>query len=866
MEHDCISIIKPYNQYVAPGGTHEPTYSHEFNMYGRESVSDDCQDVRDLMFLMPVHRMQYWNDGGEAVRDTKDSGSGSGKYVNYNQTYAPLMGLFAIIQNPIVGQRMTNVDHMYDLTLEWRSNLLDFVPSGGKYQLYQVITENGVERYVPVYRQYLDGDQVVTTTEPIYVDAHYKSTDDDPERYCHIYVPMFEHGYQVTYAIKAIDSEEFLSLQMSNKRSFIIPGYNLAEKLELHIGDDYTSRFEPQKEKNYYSNQVIINGYTASIAKDFLQAGLADQFEVVRTARTPLEDENGEVIVVDGLIQYDEVPTTIAHATVTELTDDGGKLRIDLVPATQTAASEFPKGKQSGDKAGYHANVGNSFTIDFIVKTEADQEKYVYFWNNDTEQTPTFAFYDNFEAETSTNDHPTEYVYQAHLTTVQPFVASETDASITSTAAESNPTTVYIYKTNMDMAGVFTYRKMQLDGMTGRSRYVLPNAGEFTVDVRFSPKSEVLRYDAYRWEADEERFIIETIDENGDEEDVQPTGSADNNLDVYTIKLDGVPQSEVAVPTDGSTVAAPFVDNYVMAHAGDYIYAPVVETFSGDIIKYDYYNTYGAPLKRTAAATIKAQVASTVNTADCPLMSEKSWKVGDDYYSYYNIPLEFTELVVPTGYEIYQVRAWRQVDKSLLGEQDDHDYRIDDDYLFESMLYGEDMQCDGLTMCKANLLGDHGAYALGSRLLDDTTFNEAFATYATFGAKRLKNVDDKPGSIDHLEADFVVRIYFTPNENPGVKPASGSNAPRQADGTIAAPLAPKDFDYYVAETTVHFDSQEYDTIVTGVSSPVEDRARDIVGVTYVSPMGQLSSRPFGGVNIIVTRYSDGTTSTRKAIY
>jgi hypothetical protein len=30
-------------------------------------------------------------------------------------------------------------------------------------------------------------------------------------------------------------------------------------------------------------------------------------------------------------------------------------------------------------------------------------------------------------------------------------------------------------------------------------------------------------------------------------------------------------------------------------------------------------------------------------------------------------------------------------------------------------------------------------------------------------------------------------------------------------------------------------------------------------------MGQQSSKPFEGVNIVVTRYSDGTTSTTKVI-
>ena len=41
--------------------------------------------------------------------------------------------------------------------------------------------------------------------------------------------------------------------------------------------------------------------------------------------------------------------------------------------------------------------------------------------------------------------------------------------------------------------------------------------------------------------------------------------------------------------------------------------------------------------------------------------------------------------------------------------------------------------------------------------------------------------------------------------------------------------------------------------------------REIVGVTYVNSLGQISDQPFEGVNIIVTHYSDGSTSTTKVL-
>ena len=41
--------------------------------------------------------------------------------------------------------------------------------------------------------------------------------------------------------------------------------------------------------------------------------------------------------------------------------------------------------------------------------------------------------------------------------------------------------------------------------------------------------------------------------------------------------------------------------------------------------------------------------------------------------------------------------------------------------------------------------------------------------------------------------------------------------------------------------------------------------RQVVGVTYVNALGQQSDKPFDGVNIVVTRYSDGSITTSKVL-
>ena len=50
------------------------------------------------------------------------------------------------------------------------------------------------------------------------------------------------------------------------------------------------------------------------------------------------------------------------------------------------------------------------------------------------------------------------------------------------------------------------------------------------------------------------------------------------------------------------------------------------------------------------------------------------------------------------------------------------------------------------------------------------------------------------------------------------------------------------------------------------STGVEDlNVNEISNVKYVNLAGQVSDRPFDGMNIVVTRYSDGTTIVQKAI-
>ena len=93
-------------------------------------------------------------------------------------------------------------------------------------------------------------------------------------------------------------------------------------------------------------------------------------------------------------------------------------------------------------------------------------------------------------------------------------------------------------------------------------------------------------------------------------------------------------------------------------------------------------------------------------------------------------------------------------------------------------------------------------------------------------------------------------MYYTLSDN-----QSGPNlAPSLNDA------APKT--YFVVEKLFPLEISG-DNIITGVSSVNPDR--EVSGVMYYNAMGLPSVTPWQGVNIVVTRYTDGTTSTTKVI-
>ena len=765
VKHDCIDVVSANSE------------GHEFNMYGKASLSDDCQDVRDMMFLVPDYRML--NFTADVAKDSRDPYKAQ-RYINYNPVHAPTLGLYVIKLDPIETVEKVEGQDAYDVTLNWNSNLLKFLPGEtGKYTLYRVTNVNGVETYTA-----LTEVTTANTGELTYVDR----------------VPQTSGSQTVTYAVRGQDQDGFLTLQMSNKESAVIPGTDVSEQLQLQLGADYYSRFDPQLVQNNYSNLVKLgNSQVTNIQADYLTTDGTEQFTFTRS-----------YVNADG----DTVPTTFATAHVASMADNTGTLAVTL-----QSQDFFTYGYNSnGNSADETAPNGTTFTLPFTYDATG-----VNFGD--------VQIYDNFSVSVAANDHPGEYIYRVL------FQYNDGEDKY----AYSNNMSVYVEKTDMTMS---SYTLQQVDGDTDRGLPV--GSVDFDINVKYSSKKDILRYDAYRWPASEtNRYIIDPTSDPSNEQDVPPAGIAGNQGDHYSVAIntgDFLYTGQTAgLDGDTPTGLAHFRDFYAGANAGTYDYVPVVERFAPLETRSDY-NTYGAPLRPVASGDIWVSMSGTG-----PVKSTYTWTDADNgkTYAYYDVQLSMLargisgETLIPEGYELYKVRTWRLIDPQYLGEQQaGRQGRINGDLLVEELTY------PAITADQAasSPLGASACPFAGASANEHA---------GTFGA-----LDVVANDIT-IPVRFIVRAYYTRTANLA---GAGSGAPRRA-----APAVADGAEFYVVEQVIDtvLDDTDENPIVTAVSGV--EVGRVVADVTYYDLMGRSSARPLPGINSRAPRPAAGPFRSPKVV-
>ena len=297
----------------------------------------------------------------------------------------------------------------------------------------------------------------------------------------------------------------------------------------------------------------------------------------------------------------------------------------------------------------------------------------------------------------------------------------------------------------------------------------------------------------------------------------------------------------------GNGIAERLDTNYVTGEAGNELaYVPVIWTYGlytgrdkGD----GKNNSYGSDIKRETigyvTAQIKGQMSGNNNVEDTGAGWEGLFKVGNDWYCIYTpvITIQgFTpvERIQNDGdvctYNPYMYRAWCLYEGA-------RDFK----HVAQQNSSGQTVQ----------VLADNGSldipYLLGTEVTENTVGH--IGSDWQNGQGRLQWAFGVPVGEDPNNVPISIRFYYKKTVNEvGANTLRAGNRDGEDDENSE--------EYYI----VQYDGTA-DELVTAINEFYYGKA--IVGVTYVNAQGMKSDKPFDGLNIVVTRYSDGTTSTVK---
>lgn len=274
----------------------------------------------------------------------------------------------------------------------------------------------------------------------------------------------------------------------------------------------------------------------------------------------------------------------------------------------------------------------------------------------------------------------------------------------------------------------------------------------------------------------------------------------------YLEMLDVLPQYTGQVIDMGSETTK-IVDrldnNYVSGNAGDFAsYLPILWIFGNDRMKHDGESSYGSPIWETGVGEVIIDATDNWQSAD---YGEWYDEAGNDcaVFNPYITLIGNVPEVEGVNYEPFMYRVWRISD-------DIRGYSIDP--------------------VTGDFLNDQNAPRDPRKLIVEDQTNNDYVTYGTnnelvFGAKSDATVK------------FLVRFYYVKEGQ------AGSDKPM----------------FYVVENMLTWGEGGTSTGIDKIG------ANEIVSKTYYNSLGIASSEPYNGINIVVTRYSNGTTRTAKIV-
>ena len=429
---------------------------------------------------------------------------------------------------------------------------------------------------------------------------------------------------------------------------------------------------------------------------------------------------------------------------------------------------------------------------------------------------------------------------------------------------ESSSVRVDIQKTDETVKGKYTLD--QIDKDTDRELTM----GIYSADVEFDLSDENPDVDFY-------------ILERENSKDAEPSFNVVSKLQ-QTTNFTYVEMLQDSENEGEEYQAGPhyYYDEVLTGEYGDYVrYAPVVSTWGIDRRYFEddgLDNTYGAPIWKTGVAEVTMSSATAERQKNA--WNSVNWTDEDGN----DASLYILDKVMAVGklpdystvqYEPYMFRIFVESPNGKL-----RNFKV---------IEGGDGQYDGehLEASATSEADKHGPICVWSGYIKDITEDNSYGmslgitdNQYTFTKNKVDRTDgshdggigneewDKDavnamfGALDALETDgnghitegdlkIFVRFYYNvKGMAAGHEVSSNNNRSPRAEGDNHAG--------YGAESAAK--APDPATSVFEISYHGE-----IVGQTYYNIQGMESDKPFDGVNIVVTRYSDGTTSVSKVV-
>ena len=412
---------------------------------------------------------------------------------------------------------------------------------------------------------------------------------------------------------------------------------------------------------------------------------------------------------------------------------------------------------------------------------------------------------DRFKVSTKINDHESEYTYLFELDAQE-----NSDAAVT---VISNALHVPVYKTTNEVNG----SQFTLDEVLGDNNHGLgaSPASEITYTAQYDPAANLIEYDVFRLNKD-----ITPVEEFK----VSKAEHFNNSGEYHVYIADTTPKMELNVLLEdypkieiGETGSITVADNNALVGLKPNLYVPMILTLYGG--NQQKPNTYGCDIQRMAYPDVELHAYDLLKTNPF----EKNDV--DGMFMGFAVDLSLEPLMPQDIKNVFYYRVWRLMDDGT-----------------ETMLSTETL---------LNTLDDRQGTHDGQ---DDAYYSSIKNTYPEHnnGMVTLRDffVDKAVPEGQSKNVTYVVRLYATNIDGEA----------EQIDGPKRVSANGKD--YFIAEKriTVNFTGEG---VITGLSLMPGDV--QVATVTYYNLMGVPSSKPYSGMNIMVTRYEDGTTMTQKVM-